>query len=59
MDEIQLFDEPRNYDFIRSYKFLYLKIAFYVLLYLLTFLVFIPLSLYIYDEYWIQNHIIY
>lgn len=57
MDEVQLFDEQSSDVSNTSYKFMYMKIASYIFLYLLTFLVFIPLSLYIYDEYWIQNHI--
>lgn len=57
MDEIQLFDEQSSEDSNRSYKFMYIKIASYTFVYLLTFLVFLPLSLYIYDEYWIENHI--
>ena len=57
MDEIQLFDEQSSDDSNTSYKIMYIKIASYIFVYLLTFLVFLPLSLYIYDEYWIQNHI--
>lgn len=29
----------------------------YCMIYLITFTVFLPISYYIYDEYWIQNHI--
>ena len=57
MDEIQLFDEESSDNSTGNYKIMYLKIASYVILYLLTFLVFLPLSLYIYEGYWIQNHI--
>lgn len=57
MDEIQLFDEQNSDVSNTSYKIMYIKIASYIFVYLLTFLVFLPLSLYIYDEYWIQNHI--
>lgn len=57
MDEIQLFDEESSDDSTINYKIMYIKIASYIFVYLLTFLVFLPLSLYIYDEYWIENHI--
>ena len=57
MDEIQLFDEESSDNSTGNYKIMYLKIASYVILSSLTFLVFLPLSLYIYEEYWIQNHI--